>query len=65
MQERAVGRDSEEGDCAMHRAPAECTSQIALTEGTFVILEPSDAHKPNCTLDETCNITKVVGKIPV
>ncbi len=56
---------NEEGDCAMHRAPAEWTSQIALTEGTFVILDPSDAHKPNCTLDEMCNVTKVVGKIPV
>jgi biofilm protein TabA len=56
---------SEEGDCAFHHAPAEFTSQIALTEGAFVILEPSDAHKPNCTLDELYNITKVVGKIPV
>lgn len=56
---------SDENDVAFYHAPAEHTCQLAMQEGRFVILFPADAHKPNCTLDEMCNVTKVVGKIPV
>ncbi|MBT3279176.1 MAG: YhcH/YjgK/YiaL family protein [Phycisphaerales bacterium] len=54
-----------ESDCAFYHAPAEFTTQVALQEGAFIVLYPHDAHKPNCTLEEIENITKVVGKIPV
>jgi biofilm protein TabA len=36
-----------------------------LTAGTFMILEPRDAHMPRVTFDGKCDVRKVVVKVPV
>lgn len=38
---------------------------IRLTEGSFVVLFPQDAHSPACVVDKPIRVKKIIGKVRI
>ena len=51
-----------EKDCALYNSEIEHTAVI-LRDGEFAFLYPGELHKPCCSLNEDCEVAKIVIKI--
>lgn len=55
---------SESDDITFYENPA-LSGKVLLRAGDFIVLAPSDAHKPRLTAGEKMEIRKIVVKVPV
>ena len=55
---------NKEKDIVFYKTPAKITS-VNLTEGTFCVLYPQDAHMPKCQLSGPSNVLKIVVKVKI
>ena len=53
-----------QADVALYHAPAR-EHQLVLQPDWAVVLDPADAHRPGCCLDQPADVCKVVAKLPV
>lgn len=51
-------------DITFYKEPAN-SSVIYLKAGDFVVVSPEEAHKPRCNASATCEVKKIVIKVPV
>ena len=53
---------TKEKDCALYKSEMDHTAVI-MRDGEFALLYPGELHKPCCTLNEACDVMKIVIKI--
>ena len=58
------GGYSEADDIQYYQNPPKHGGAV-LRDGDFVIVPPTDAHRPNCMTDKQCTVRKIVVKVKV